>query len=60
MALTPLQACELAEGRDDWYVVIGNYACGPLSKTEARSQLAGSLEAGHKAKLLRVVEDYES
>lgn len=54
-----------AEGRDEWYVIHGGKTgqgtvpMGPYGKQEAREVLTRAMASGnHRAKLLRVVEDY--
>ena len=51
---------DLADSRDDWYVIIGSYACGPLSQDEAIAQFRGSAEAGHKPRLARIMADCDT
>lgn len=55
-----LYAQRTADDRDVWYVMVHEAKAflGPVSAEKARRGVDDALAAGHKPKLLRVVEDY--
>jgi hypothetical protein len=58
--MTREEAQANAEGRNDWFILVGNRPVrGAYSEDEAKAEIDRLVGLGRKPRLLRVVEDYE-